>query len=183
MDDAFSSARALLAARGAGQVAHPGGDLLSHLVRAGERLRGWGARPALTLAGLTHAAYGTDGLPVALLDLDERDQLAAVIGDEADNLVYLYASCDRGHLNPQLADRGPMILRDRFTGTTRPLTAPEQRDLLELTFANELDLVAHSPAFAATEGEAIADMFRSCRQLVSPAAWHDFTQLLGVSSA
>jgi hypothetical protein len=39
------------------------------------------ARPALQLAGLCHAFYGTDGFPGALLPLDRRGELAAAVGD------------------------------------------------------------------------------------------------------
>ncbi|MFF8844326.1 DUF6817 domain-containing protein [Streptomyces sp. NPDC015127] len=38
------------------------------------------ARSGLQLAGLCHAYYGTDGFSTALLSLDRRAELAAVIG-------------------------------------------------------------------------------------------------------
>src|SRR4029079_13032326 len=52
-----------LIARGAAELRHPGGTLLAHLRRTHDTLAGWGARPALRLAGLAHATYGTDGFP------------------------------------------------------------------------------------------------------------------------
>lgn len=72
-----------LAARGAGELPHPGGTLLAHLERVHALLCEWQARPAVRLAGLCHAFYGTDGFPTALGEVTGRNELAAVIGDEA----------------------------------------------------------------------------------------------------
>src|SRR5262245_36232371 len=90
-----AAAIALLTERGARELPHPGGTLLAHLRRVHDVLAGWGARPVLRLAGLCHAFYGTDGFATALGELSRRDELAAVIGEDAERLVYLYASCDR----------------------------------------------------------------------------------------
>jgi hypothetical protein len=150
-----------LASRGAGGIPHPGGTLLAHLERVCARLAQWGARPALRRAGFCHAFYGTDGFAVALGDPSRRDELAAIAGDEAERLVYLYASCDRGFSYPYLAQpAGPF--RDRFTGTVFGPTLAERRDFAELTVANELDIGA---------GAALLRRFTSWRHLLSPGAW------------
>src|SRR5215472_18277232 len=94
----------LLAARGAAGISHPGGTLLAHLQRVHALLAQWGARPAVQLAGLCHAFYGTDGFATALGSPGRRDELAAIIGEEAERLVYLYASCDRRLSYPHLAE-------------------------------------------------------------------------------
>ncbi|MFF0214414.1 DUF6817 domain-containing protein [Streptomyces vinaceus] len=96
-------ALALLRELGAGRLDHPGGTLLAHLERVHARLGVWGARPALRLAGLCHAFYGTDGFATALLPVGRRAELAAVIGAEAEEIVYFYASCDRAASYPTLA--------------------------------------------------------------------------------
>jgi len=150
-----------LASRGAGGIPHPGGTLLAHLERVCARLAQWEARPALRRAGFCHAFYGTDGFAVALGDPSRRDELAAMAGDEAERLVYLYASCDRGFSYPYLAQpAGPF--RDRFTGTVSGPTLAERRDFAELTVANELDIGA---------GAALLHRFTSWRHLLSPGAW------------
>jgi len=74
------------------EVAHPGGTLLEHLHRVRDQLSAWGASPEVQLAGMCHACYGTDRFDVALLELAERPLLANAIGEEAEALVYLYAS-------------------------------------------------------------------------------------------
>jgi hypothetical protein len=65
---------------GADGVAHLGGDLLSHLERTEAILREWDAADVVALAGLCHAAYGTDGFAPSLLPLSERARLADTIG-------------------------------------------------------------------------------------------------------
>ncbi len=55
-DRVFTDAEALLVARNAQNLEHPGGTLLEHLRRVGEQLAGWGASREVQLAGLCHAA-------------------------------------------------------------------------------------------------------------------------------
>jgi (p)ppGpp synthase/HD superfamily hydrolase len=77
-----------LLARGAGQLAHPGGTLHAHLNRVAALLAEWGADEDLQVAGLCHASYGTDGFGQALLTLDERPVLRALAGARVESLVY-----------------------------------------------------------------------------------------------
>ena len=148
-----------------------------------ELLSGWGARPLLQAAGLCHACYGTDGFPRPLLEPSERSTLADLIGSDAEGLVYLYGSCDRGALYPHLRDRGPVPFRDRFTGET---FFPEEADLrafVELTAANELDVLAHNPELAATHGKALFALMSSARQRLSDAGWDAWCERFGPAAA
>ncbi|MFF7471119.1 DUF6817 domain-containing protein [Streptomyces sp. NPDC008092] len=160
----------MLRALGAAEIAHPGGTLLPHLQRVQEQLAAWGARPALRLAGLGHAFYGTDGFPTALLPLARRTELAAVIGTEAEAIVYLYASCDRKATYPVLADPEAAV-RDRFTGRARVPGPQPRRDFAELTAANELDLARIDPAFREKWGPGLLTLFTRFRPLLSSPAW------------
>ncbi|SDC76204.1 DUF6817 domain-containing protein [Actinokineospora iranica] len=131
-----------LAARGAAELAHPGGTLLAHLGRTRDALVAWGARPALQLAGFAHAAYGTAGFPQSLVSLAERHVLVDLVGGEAEAIVYAYCALDREFSYPRLLSR---VVRDRFTGVESRAEPALVRDLVELTFANELDVLAQSP--------------------------------------
>jgi hypothetical protein len=170
---------AFLADHGAAGLAHPGGTLLAHLRRTADMLDRWGARPALVLAGLCHAAYGTQGFAPTLLGLDQRGELVDLIGNHAEALVYAYASCDRDHLYARLAaGRRPGELRDRFRGTDGEAPPDLVADLVELTFANELDVVRHGEA--GDDGAApLGRLFASCRPLVTESAYADAVDLLG----
>jgi len=171
--------RAFLRERGAGRLPHPSGTLHEHATRVAALLADWGAGEDLQAAGLCHACYGTDGYGPALLGLAERPVLRALIGDRAESLVYLYASCDRGAVYPELGKRGPVQFRDRFTGATR--TPPERdiRAFAELTAANELDVIRHDAATAAEHGPALLWLFAAARPRLSAAAWQAWTQQPG----
>jgi hypothetical protein len=174
---------AFLEAWGAGEIEHPGGTLLAHLRRTGDRLASWGAPSPLVLAGLCHAAYGTDGFPIVLIAPSRRCDLVAVIGAAAEAIVYFYASCDRGAFLPQLGRRHPPRFRDRFTNTE--LTPPPEmlRQFVELTFANELDLVLHSPEFARRHGGGLAELCGRCRAFATDAANAAARAILGEPQA
>ncbi|MFD7458486.1 MULTISPECIES: DUF6817 domain-containing protein [unclassified Streptomyces] len=171
-------ARTFLEQLGAGALAHRGGTLLTHLDRVRDRLAAWQARPALQQAGLCHACYGTDGFPAVLLPLDRRAELSAVIGPEAEAIVYLYGSCDRSASYATLAD-GTGEVRDRFTGARHRPDERLRRDLAELTAANELDLARHDPVFRARWGPELLSLFTRFRPLLSDAAWTDCLAVLG----
>ena len=163
--------REFLLERGADRLQHPGGTLYAHVRRVAGLLAEWGASQEVQTAGLCHACYGTDGYAPALLTLAERPVLSDLIGPRAESLVYLYASCDRAAVYPALGQGGPVPFLNRLTGTTR--TPPERdiRAFLELTAANELDVIGHSPAMAAEHGPPLLWLFAASRQRLSAAAW------------
>lgn len=137
-------ALALLRELGAGQIDHPGGNLLDHLQRVHELVASWGGSRRARLAALCHATYGTDGFPHPLLPLNRRARLRAVIGDDAEALVYVYDACDRTKTYARLGAT-PLPVTDRFTGDVIALADPDLADFALLTIANELD-VARSAA-------------------------------------
>ncbi|MGW2961518.1 DUF6817 domain-containing protein [Streptomyces sp. NPDC001220] len=175
---ATEAAVVLLRHLGADGISHPGGTLLAHLQRVEEQLAGWGARPALRLAGLCHAFYGTDGFPTALFPLSRRAELAAVIGAEAEALVYLYGSCDRKATYPALADADAPV-HDRFTGRARVPGLRPRQDFAELTAANELDLAGLDPSFREKWGPGLLALFTRFRPLLSRPAWESCQSVLG----
>ncbi|WP_328873111.1 hypothetical protein OHT76_25080 [Streptomyces sp. NBC_00287] len=178
MSSSSDEALVFLRELGADRIPHPGGTLLAHLERVHDRLALWGARPTLQLAGLCHASYGTDGFPGALLSLDGREELAEVIGPDAESIVYFYASCDRQASYPSFADTAPTF-RDRFTGRTYAPDLHLRRDFAELTVANELDLARRDPHFRAQWGPDLLTLFTRLRPLLLTSAWQDCLDVLG----
>uniref|UniRef100_A0AAU2UWF3 DUF6817 domain-containing protein n=1 Tax=Streptomyces sp. NBC_00003 TaxID=2903608 RepID=A0AAU2UWF3_9ACTN len=168
-----------LRARGAAEMPHPGGTLLEHLFRVARLLGEWGADPDLQAVGLCHAVYGTDGFGQALAATSERALLVALIGERAEAWVHLYASCDRGVVYPRLGSGRPVVFRDRFTG--REHTPPERdvRAFLEVTAANELDVLAHNAELADRYGPALHKLFTASRDLLSTEAWDACARQLG----
>jgi hypothetical protein len=137
-----------LVALGAGALAHVNGDLFGHLKGTADLLKRWDAPRHVCLAGLYHAVYGTAGFADQLLPLDRRHDVAMVIGDAAEELVYLFSACDRADLYPRLDRREtPLQFRDRFSGTTSVPSSALLAGFCELTLANESEIaLAASPA-------------------------------------
>ncbi len=169
-DDWWSRAEDLLRRHGADTLEHPGGTLLAHVVRVAHLLEEWGAGQDLQAAGLCHACYGTDGFPVPLLELSQRDVLATAIGSAAESTVYLYAGCERAVTYPRIGAEPPLVLTNRFTGKTGPLTEAQARDFLELTAANELDIVLVNPDIARAWGTEFEAFLRGAPQWLSEDA-------------
>ncbi|MEV7793516.1 VOC family protein [Streptomyces sp. NPDC087512] len=169
---------------GADRILRPGGTLLAHLGRVARALAEWGAGPDVAVAGLTHAVYGTDGFDESLLGLDERARLCELIGERPEELVYLFAACDRSAVYSQLGeDHRPVLFRDRFTGGEHTLTEDNLRALMEITAAHELDLVQHDKDHARHKGPGLARLFTRSRAWLSTPANTACTRLLGPCAA
>lgn len=120
-------------------VAHSAGDLLSHFRGTYDLLRRWGSPEAVCLAGLLHGVYGTWNVSHKTLNLDERDTLRALVGEEAEALVYLFAVTERPAGFIESLDRHPIVLRDHHTGTDMTLSRETLDRLLEIEAANIID--------------------------------------------
>lgn len=164
---------------GAGAMPHPGGTLLAHLERTANLLAAWGASDDLVLAALFHATYGTDGFALSLKDLDERDVLRAQIGEAAEAIAWFYAACDREATYPTITPGEPCVFRDRFTGNDITPSKAQLYDFVELTIANELDLVDHNPAFADQHGAGFKALFGRWLPLASDGAKAYYQDVLG----
>jgi len=173
-------AEQFLLSRGSAELPHPGGTLYEHLRRVAARLEDWGAPPAVQIAGLCHASYGTDGFSPTLLDLSERATLVKWIGARAESLVYLYCSCDRAAVYPSLIGRASVPFRDRFTGLTHTPSDEDLHAFVEITAANELDVVGHNAELAVVYGATLFRLFSEIRAWLSPAAWADCMNVLAL---
>ncbi len=165
----MEAGEALLRDRGADNMEHPGGTLLAHLQRVSRLLAHWGADDDIQLAGLCHAAYGTDGFDVALLSLHERALLAEAVGGTAEALVYLYASCNRQHTYPQLSQSIPTFT-NRFDGTWHTPPHADIRAFVEITAANEWDVLRHNEQLARRYGAELTQLLSDAGRYLSEAA-------------
>jgi hypothetical protein len=161
---------AFLRERGAGRMPHPGGTLLEHLGRVQRLLADWGADSVVQTAGLCHATYGTDGFAPALLPVTDRATLVTLIGDQAEALVYLYASCDRATVYPRIDGTTAVAFRNRFTGQEHYPPTDDLRAFLEITAANELDVLAHNAELAKQYGPELHGFLTRAGSLLSSAA-------------
>jgi len=126
--DPSDPAVSFLLSRGGAQRSHSSGQLIDHLVGVESKLKMWGCREELWRAGLFHSVYGTESFRHAMASLLEREAVCAMIGAEAEALVY---------------DFHQMKARDFLTSipSNDGEEAPSDRqlDLLHLFVANWLE--------------------------------------------
>lgn len=167
---------------GAGDFQHLNGSLETHLKGTESILSDWGASDVLKAAGLFHAAYGTAGFDENMVSLSQRQEISETIGGEAEELVYLYCSCDRDYVYPQFGVNEEIKFRDRFNGAITELPPEKIRLLCELTVANELELVYASDEFKEKYGPELFELFQRMRPYISSEANNGVTLALGMSA-
>lgn len=84
-----------LTKRGTKSTKHSGRHLYEHLKGTYDLLRDWGHPEYICLAGLFHSVYGTKTFKHQSIDFSERPTVKALIGKEAEYLVYLFCVIDR----------------------------------------------------------------------------------------
>jgi hypothetical protein len=124
-----------LRAAGADRVPHTGTTLFAHLRGVHVLLRRWGLREPLCAAGLFHSVYGTELFDHSVLGAADRNRVRALIGSEAESLVWIWHVVERRTLEMRRA--GGMALRR--DGGPLPLTDREFRDVVDLMIADALE--------------------------------------------
>jgi hypothetical protein len=163
--------------RGAERIDHPGGTLYAHLARVHDRLGALGHGRDVQLAGLAHAAYGTDGFTRTLLPVGDRPVLRELVGPTAEQLIYRYGACDRSRTWQALAETRQVW--DRFTGRAEQLAAAELRPFVDLSIVNELDVAEQDPEIRRRYGDYFRGLFASWAPLASPPVIADAERALG----
>ncbi|SDS64789.1 DUF6817 domain-containing protein [Actinoplanes derwentensis] len=171
----MTNVREWLRERGTESVTHPGGTLYAHLCRVEERLAGIGHDAGVQAAGLTHAAYGTDGFDLALVFWQDRLTLSELIGPDAEELVYLYGACDRKKSWPELA--ATHRVTDRFTGGVTRLADWQVTPFVDLSVVNELDVLEHDAASLAAHRDYFTELFAAWEPVMSPAVATEVARL------
>jgi hypothetical protein len=172
-----------LAKLGAEELQHLNGSLLSHLQGTYELLKGWGNREELCQAGLYHAVYGTFAFEGSLVDLKKRESIAALIGAEAEKIVYYYGACNRDYFYPRIGRVDEPILLNRFTRQFENISEQMLRDLLELTLANELEIIKRDDAFFAERRVRYESLFDRFEPFVSVRGFEEYQRVFNKLAA
>ena len=107
---------------GCGNQQHSGNrSLLHHLVGVSLMLSEGEASDALCIAGLFHSIYGTSVFRPKMISMDDRDKIKALIGIEAENLVYQFC----------------ILPKDRRAGIYALEESHLKDDLYDLAYAND----------------------------------------------
>jgi hypothetical protein len=155
---------------GAGEFEHVDGLLIAHLEATRCLLKSWNASEMLQDAGLYHAAYGTSVFVRNLFELSQRQEVVAVIGSDAENIVYHYCACDTDAFFPQFGLVDKPVFYDRITTEKSVISLELLQQICELTVANETEIAMKSPDFVAQHGSGLVDLFRRMQTFISPSA-------------
>ncbi|MFT6988296.1 MAG: hypothetical protein ACJASL_000258 [Paraglaciecola sp.] len=155
---------------GAGEFEHVDGSLIAHLEGTRCLLKAWNASDVLQDAGLYHAAYGTSAFEQNLFELSQRQEVAAIIGNDAENIVYHYCASDREALFAQFGQVDVPIFYDRITTQKSTISFELLQQLCELTAANEIEIAINNPDFVAQHGSGLVDLFSRMQTFLSPSA-------------
>lgn len=103
------------------------------------------------LAGLFHSIYGTWHFHHKAFPLEDRHIVRAVIGYEAEFLVYIFCVTKRPDEFYGQIGKNPIVVHDNYLDRPTKLTQRELRNLLEIEAANlieqgALDALKRHPA-------------------------------------
>jgi hypothetical protein len=155
---------------GAGEFEHVDSSLIAHLEGTRCLLKAWNASEVLQDAGLYHAAYGTSAFEQNLFELSQRNEVAIVIGDNAENIVYHYCACDRDTFFAQFGLVDKPMFYDRITTKKSEVSFELLQQLCELTAANETEIAINNQEFVAQHGVRLVDLFGRMQQFLSSSA-------------
>ncbi|HEY4376992.1 MAG TPA: hypothetical protein VGM93_07525 [Acidimicrobiales bacterium] len=152
---------ALLRRLGFDQLQHDSHvPFLAHLLGTRRLLVSWGERPAMADAGLFHSAYGTEYFQPD--QSAERDEVAALIGDDAERTAWLWCTIRRDTLSAT----EPWTAVDRHTQQAISLSEAEAADVATLWAADTVEQIARMDE----DERAFSDGLGRVLHLARPAA-------------
>ena len=169
---------------GVGEFRHLNGNLELHLLGTYKLLMEWNNPAYICDAGLYHAVYGTHpmkrlGISHAEYSPSHRPKIREIIGEESEQLVYLYGACDRDYLYPQIGSP-KAIYRDRFTGMKLDLSSEKLKGILEITMANELEICISGTLFKENNRNNYIELFNRFKGLVSTKAYSRYEEVFKI---
>ena len=127
------------------EVAHTGKTYLGHLVNVYRLMESHGCSDELCRAGMFHSIYGTEKFQGFKLEVSQRPEVAALIGEQAERLAYLNCAMDRMSFDAATArDVEPYEFTDRITGETVKLSRQDFDDLVRVHLFDWLEQVPRS---------------------------------------
>jgi hypothetical protein len=124
---------------GISYTAHSETTLTSHLKGTYEILKRWDCENYICMAGLCHSIYGTESFSKTPATLDNREFMNKLIGQEAEELTYLFGAHQKEFLWRNLHRVDSFSLHDRFLDRPLVISSKSLSDLITLTLANWLE--------------------------------------------
>ncbi len=119
--------------RGAERISHSGTSLFDHLIGVAAILHDWQCDRPTCLAGLLHSVYGTATFHQRLFAEWERSEISALVGEEAEMLVWLFSVVRFNEIYRYKGEQGYLARR-------RDATSPVELSLKQVASLNLIAL-------------------------------------------
>lgn len=141
VDEDYATLIHILFSRSVAEDWHKAGTFKHHLTGVYRTLSLWDQPRAVRLLGLFHSTYGNEYVNLTLFKLDtERETLRELIGEEAEELVYLFCTISRtDFIRKVLENKEPLIKElvvANLKGGTTTLTARQTAAFIVTTVAD-----------------------------------------------
>lgn len=138
---------------------HSNRCLQDHLIGTYKLLAQWDNPEAVCVAGLFHCIYRVETKQSKPDRFGQRDSIKSIIGEPAEQLVYLFCSLERGSY------------------ISRPLKIPEHQALIEIEVANVIEAAPHIDHFF-KETLGYINKLKQVMDLMTPKGRHAFQHFL-----
>ena len=128
---------------GTESIGHSGDKkYLAHLVSVFNDVRSWGGSQYLARSGMFHSIYGTQLFQGFTLPVERRDELKALIGEDAEWIAFLNCFVHREPFDQAIIDGSTdYVVHNRETGESYQLTEQNWKDLIFLHLCDWLEQI------------------------------------------
>jgi len=123
---------------GTKNIRHSRGTLYEHLVRVQGILVSWDCDLDTQFAGLCHSVYSTAYFKKTVIDTTDRKKLQILLGERAEQLVFLFSQLDRSNIE-YLPEQKTFTIRNYQTQEKLDCTFTEGISLIHIMLANDID--------------------------------------------
>jgi hypothetical protein len=176
-----SDYKSVLSSLGADSINHHGRMLTDHLIGTSQLLAKWGNPKEVIAVGAFHSIYGTEEFKNQAISLDRRSEIAQLIGDEAEHLVYLFSVANRRAFYEVTDGEAPFVKVPREGDRKIPISKAQYKALLELEAANIVDQALHHTGVPESVVSFWFEAFRSKRHYLSEGAVTETDDILGIA--
>ena len=141
----FKKMTTFLVNLGIEKVGHTGKTYLAHLIGVHRFMHDAGCSDELCRAGMFHSIYGTQQFQGFKLELDQRPEVRALIGERAEQLAYWNCAMQRESFDAVIDQTTePYCFTDRITGEEIRLSRQDYDDLCRVHLYDWLEQVPRS---------------------------------------
>ncbi len=152
---------------------HSGAALLDHLRGTHDLLESWGNVSHVCLAGLFHSIYGTESYRTESVSFEDREKIRHVIGEEAEQLAFLFCVTRRRTFFELIGDPRPSLY-NRISNLQVEVTPELIRDLIEMQIANYVEFLPRLD-FTHEELDDLRDRVELAKDLITLLAYQAVT--------